>query len=486
MDLMPKQERTRTRILAVLLAAVAFLAFRGFPFRPPSPTKNIILMISDGCGYNHIAAASLYQYGRTGAQIYERFPVKLAMSTYSLQGRGYDPKQAWSSPDYVQRWFTDSAAAATAMATGVKTNNGELGMDQNKRRLKNVMEYAQENGYATGVVTTVEFSDATPAAFAAHNAARSHWEEIAREMIFRSKLDVIMGEGNPGFDDNGRPLSNLENCGEFCKKYFFTTVGGEQTWNGLLAGIIGNDVDGDQFLDLWKLVQTRKEFVDLAHGSAPRRVIGVAQAPITLQQARSGDGKAPPYLIPLNRNLPTLAEMSIAALNVLHHHPQGLVVMIEGGAIDRAAHLNQTGRMIEEEIDFNRAVEAVVAWVEANSNWDETLLIVTADHETGYLVGPGAFPAIALGSRGPGRLPDLKWQSDDHTNQLVPIFAKGQAARLFERFAVRMDPVRGAYLDNTDIFRVVLTALQINPEEAVISQLCTHAEQTESATVRCE
>lgn len=464
---MPAKSRILTAALIVFLAVVALLGIREFPFHSPSPTRNIILMISDGCGYNQIAATDLYQSGRTGSQVYERFPVKLAMSTYSLQGRGYDPKQAWSSPDYVQQWFTDSAAAATAMATGVKTDNGEIGMDPHHRRLKNLMEYAQDKGYATGVVTTVELSDATPAAFAAHNESRANWEEIAQEMILQSRLEVIMGAGNPGFDDNGRPLPGLENCGAICRKYFFATVGGERVWKGLAAGTLGNDADGDGVPDPWKLIQTRKEFQALAHGPAPRRVIGVAQVPITLRQARSGNGKAPPYLIPSNPNLPTLAEMSLAALNVLHRNPEGLVVMIEGGAIDRAAHLNQTGRMIEEEIDFNRAVEAVVAWVEQNSDWEETLLIVTADHETGYLVGPGAFPALQLRGRGPGQVPDLKWQSDDHTNQLVPLFAKGNSARLFREYAVQADPVRGAYLDNTDIYRIVLTALQINPAEAI-------------------
>ena len=483
---MQTKQKILTGSLTVLFAVVALMGIRGFSFHANSPTKNVIIMISDGCGYHHIDAASLFQYGRTGDQVYEHFPVKLAMSTYSLLGQGYDPQQAWASPGYVQQWFTDSAAAATAMATGTKTNNGELGMDPNQRRLKNLMEYAQEKGYATGVVTTVEFSDATPAAFAAHNASRANWEEIAQEMILRSKLDVIMGAGNPGFDDNGRPLSNLDQCDAHCKKYFYTTVGGEQVWKGLLAGALGNDMDGDQIPDRWELIQTRSEFQNLAHGPAPRRVIGIAQVPITLQQTRSGNGHALPYAAPLNRDLPTLAEMSLAALNVLHHDSHGLVVMIEGGAIDRAAHLNQTGRMIEEEIDFNRAVEAVAAWVEENSNWDETLLVVTADHETGYLVGPGAFPAIALRGKGQGEMPDLKWQSDDHTNQLVPLFAQGRAARLFQDYATQTDPVRGAYLDNTAIFHVVLTALAINPDQDLISQLCAHAEKTDSATVHCE
>ena len=98
--------------------------------------------------------------------------------------------------------------------------------------------------------------------------------------------------------------------------------------------------------------------------------------------------------------MPTLTEMSLAALNVLDNDPDGLYLMIEGGAVDWAAHANQSGRMIEEAIEFERAVEAVLDWVQTNSNWGETLLIVTGDHETGYLTGPdsGQFPGPRLES----------------------------------------------------------------------------------------
>ena len=128
----------------------------------------------------------------------------------------------------------------------------------------------------------------------------------------------------------------------------------------------------------------------------------------TLQQARAGDGKADPFVVPLTTSVPTLAEMSRAALNVLDNDPDGFVMMIEGGAVDWAGHANQSGRLIEEQVDFDLAVDAVLAWVEANSNWGETLLIVTGDHETGYLTGPMdvANPAwSAVINNGAGRCP---------------------------------------------------------------------------------
>lgn len=94
--------------------------------------KNVIIMIADGCGYNQIAAADYYQYGVLGRQVYDRFPVKVAMSTYSIDD-SYNPGQAWSDFDYVKSNYTDSAAAATAMSTGVKTYDAAIGVDEKQQ-----------------------------------------------------------------------------------------------------------------------------------------------------------------------------------------------------------------------------------------------------------------------------------------------------------------------------------------------------------------
>jgi alkaline phosphatase len=116
--------------------------------------------------------------------------------------------------------------------------------------------------------------------------------------------------------------------------------------------------------------------------------------------------------------------------------------------------------MIEESIDFERAVEAVVDWVQKNSNWGETLLIVTGDHETGYLWGPGSNPGwIPVVNNGAGNLPGMQWNSPNHTNSLMILSAKGDAARLFRPYADLYDPVRGAYIDNTDVAKVVFYTL---------------------------
>jgi alkaline phosphatase len=104
----------------------------------------------------------------------------------------------------------------------------------------------------------------------------------------------------------------------------------------------------------------------------------------------------------------------------------------------------------------------VIEWVKANSNWGETLLIVTGDHETGYLTGPdsGMGPVWnPIVNNGAGVLPGMEWHSYSHTNSLIPFYAKGDAARLFTGYADEEDPVRGRYIDNTEIGFVILEVL---------------------------
>jgi alkaline phosphatase len=412
--------------------------------------KNIIVMISDGWGFNHLESASYYEYGKDARQIYNRFPFQFAVSTYSYYC-DYDPVLAWSDFEYVKSCYTDSAAAATAMATGVKTYDAAIGVDVDGVPLKNALELAEEKGKATGVVTSVEWTHATPAGHVAHNVNRDNYEAIGQEMVNLSAADVIMGAGHPWYDADGvlRATPNT-----------FKYVGGQATWDALVAGTAGGDADGDGDTDPWTLIQTRAEFQSLMSGPTPSRVLGTAQVYQTLQQGRSGDAFADPYLVPGIESVPTLEEMTVAALNVLDDDPDGLYLMIEGGAVDWAGHSNQSGRMIEEAIQFERAVEAVVGWVQNNSNWGETLLIVTADHETGYLWGPGSDPAwMPIVNNGVGVLPGMQWNSPNHTNSLIALSAKGDAARMFSRYADQYDPVRGRYLDNTEIADLVFWTL---------------------------
>jgi alkaline phosphatase len=135
--------------------------------------------------------------------------------------------------------------------------------------------------------------------------------------------------------------------------------------------------------------------------------------------------------------------------------------MIEGGAIDRAAHAHQTGRMIEETIALGDAVDAVIHWIERHGGWEENLLIVTADHETGFLWGPGSNPSfVGIGNNGAGAMPDAVWYSWGHSNSLVPFYAKGAGADGFGRSMKGRDTVRGKYLDNTAIAKWLFELLK--------------------------
>jgi alkaline phosphatase len=450
----------KTMLLAFLILIISVTPALAAPTAAPSKpiAKNIIVMISDGWGFPHLNAVSYYEYGKDARQIYNRLPVQFAMTTYSADGWsfGYDPALAWGSFNWVMSEYTDSASAATAMACGVKTYDAAIGVDIHGNPVANALELAESKGKATGVVTSVEWTHATPAGHVAHNVHRDNYDAIGQEMVFESAADVVMGAGHPWYDVDGL-LKASPNT--------FKYVGGETTWDALVAGTAGGDADGDGDADPWTLIQTRAEFQALMSGPTPARVLGTAQVYQTLQQGRSGDAKADPYVVPQIQTVPTLTEMTLAALNVLDNDPDGLYLMVEGGAVDWASHSNQSGRMIEEALEFERAVEAVMDWVQKNSNWGETLLIVTGDHETGYLTGPdsGQFAEgpvwNPIVNNGAGVLPGMEWHSPNHTNSLMILSAKGDAARMFSRYATGFDPVYGRYVDNTDIAKVVFWAL---------------------------
>lgn len=450
------------RIAVFAITAALSLSLCGNVFAAGNKVKNIIIMISDGCGYNEWDAASYYQYGALGKQVYDAFPVKFACSTYSADGWGYDITQG-TLISYLKQKPTDSASAVTAIATGHKNHDGTINVGLDKiEKFKIITDYAKEQGMSVGDITSVEWSHTTPAGFAAHNANRNNYAQIAREMLLDSKLDVIMGAGNPLFDDNGVAAATPE----------YKFVGGEPVWNDILSGKTEvtvdstgtknmiEDCDGDGVVDAWSVIQTKADFESLVAGNTPKRLLGVPQVRTTLQQSRAysaaTDSTKAPYENALNATVPTLETMTKVALNVLDNNPKGFFLHVEGGAIDWAGHANQMGRSIEEQIDYNKAVEAVVDWVNKNSNWDETLLILTADHETGCLTGPEATDLLTpVVNNGAGKLPGWKWNHPEHTNQLVPVYAKGFDSDLFASFAVNTDPVRGNYIDNTDIFKVM-------------------------------
>lgn len=437
-----------------------------------TPPKNILFFIADGWSYQHIAATDYFSEGDKDAQVYADFPVRYALSTYlaayqpkdkSQWVRGsYEADSAWTDFQYVKRGYTGSAEAATAMSTGTRTLSKMIGLDPTGRHLLHFSENAVLRKKSSGLITSVQWTHATPAGFSAHNALRSNYSEIAREMLLDTRLRVIMGAGHPQYDKNGDKLAAGAN---------YDYVGGEDSWKALRKGYFqfnepspsGNrvvqDVDGDGLPDPWKLIETREDFIALQQGETPQRVLGTAQVSKTLQQERRGDAKAAPFAEALIQSVPSLEEMFRGAVNVLNQDEDGFFLMVEGGAVDWASHNNESGRMIEEMMAFNAAVEAAVEWINAHGGWEENLLIVTGDHECGYLTGlkeaeqhPATNPIV---NRGKGEMPLMRWNSDSHTNQLIPFYAKGAGSEAFASFLEGEDPVRGPILNNTGIAKAL-------------------------------
>ena len=250
-------------------------------------------------------ATDYYTEGKAGTQVYENFPTKLAMSTYSLgdattsdnKDGVYDPSVMWGEFQDSYDNGTDSAAAGTAMSTGVKTYDAAIGVDEQEVDLTHMTENFEAQGKATGVVSSVEFSHATPASFVAHHGNRNDYSILANEMIKDSATDVIMGAGNPLYDNNG----NAKAVPDY--KY----VGGAATWNGLVDGSLDvSDADGDGSDDAWTLIQSKDAFEALQSGETASRVIGVPQVYTTLQQARGGDAQSDAYAVGQNSSVPGL------------------------------------------------------------------------------------------------------------------------------------------------------------------------------------
>lgn len=431
--------------------------------------KNVILIIGDGMGENHIKVSN--GYSGVTQQPYEAFPVKLFADTYpasyssypdiGFAATGYNPWLAWNNFDYLNSSYTESSAAATALSTGVKAFNNSIAISVFGDTLFTLSERAKQLGKSTGVVTSVSFPGATTAVFGAHNTVRWNLSQITRQMLLDSKLDVIMGTGHPFYDESGVLVSSPN----------YTYLCDSVTWSNLKSGRLvydtaapsGNrtvqDCNSDGIRDPWTLIESRSQFQGLITGNPPTRICGIARNVSTLQEDRSGNLNAAPYSVPLNDSVPTLSEMALGALNVLHNNPAGFFLEIEGGAIDLAAHANSKGRLIEEMVGFNEAVNSVISWVNQNSNWDETLVIVTGDHETGYITGPYYHNNSPISNPvlnyGQGIVPNFRFNSMEHTNSLIPVYAKGKGAQVLNLYADETDPIRGKYLNNSEIAQAI-------------------------------
>ncbi len=306
--------------------------------------KNIIYMISDGTGFNIIEAAE---------NIYHEslYMDKLAMN--------YIPFKSHQTTYSASISITDSAAGATALATGIKTANGAISVDAATRTepYKTVLEIAAEQGKSTGVVVTKSVTDATPAAFTAHAYERGFHDEIAdqqTEMMISGDLDVLMGGGSIYFDD------------EYCIE------------NGI------------------NYISEKSQLADVAIPA-----LGLYD----LDEMDTFDTA-----------LPTLPEMTEKALELLSENEDGFFLMVEGSQVDSYNHDNILDKAAKELYDFDASVAVALEFAVNNP---DTVIIITADHETGGLYIP-AEPTpenIVEGSI---------YTNDGHTERAVPVFAIGK------------------------------------------------------------
>ncbi|MBL4662962.1 MAG: alkaline phosphatase [Flavobacteriaceae bacterium] len=324
--------------------------------------KNIILLIADGTGLSQISSSLFFNDKPSN---YEAFPFIGLIKT--------------SASDNL---ITDSAAGATAFASGIKTYNGAIGVGADTMFVPTIVEQISENGMSTGVIATSSITHATPAAFYAHTESRRSYEKIA-EYLVNSQIDFFAGGGLKFFnkrEDKQDLLSILKNNG------FVIDTTSLKTMNANKQGFL------------------------LAEDAMPKMLDG------------RGD---------------FLTNATQLAINQLSQNKNGFFLMVEGSQVDWGGHSNESDYLISELIDFDDALGVALKFAETNG---ETLIIVTADHET------GGFTLSA--DNGDYNKIKPTFSTKGHSATMVPVFAKGPGAELFS----------GIY-ENTEIYHKMMELL---------------------------
>jgi alkaline phosphatase len=351
----------RKLFILCLLITISFSAWTQKQKHP----KNIILMIGDGMGTAQIYAGLTANKGMLNL---ERCAVV-----------GFHKNQA--SDSYV----TDSAAGATAFACGQKTYNGAIGVDASGKPIPTILEIAEKNGLATGLIATCSITHATPACFISHQPSRAMDEAIALDFL-KTDIDLFIGGGRKFFSKRSDGL-NLNDS---------LTARGYQ---------VANSINEIQQVNKGKLAAFLADE----------------------QQARFSEGRGD-----------ELVKSTEKALQILKENKKGLFLMIEGSQIDWGGHGNDTQYIIEEMIDFDNAIGKVLDFAAADGN---TLVVITADHETGGF-------SIVGGDLHTGKV-EGKFNTGNHTGVMIPVFAYGPGAEQFS----------GIY-QNTDIYHKMMNAFK--------------------------
>ena len=323
-------------LLFLLLAAVNLQA---------QQAKYVFYFIGDGMGTNQVLGTEMYLSelkGEIGVTplLFAQFPNSAIATTFS----------AFNG-------VTDSAAAGTALATGNKTKNGAIGVTKDlSTEANSVAFWAKDNGYRVGVSSSVTIDHATPASFYAHEGDRGSSYNIGLDLI-KANFDFYAGSD---FDD---PTNRKE-----------------------------SRKDGKSYESLYDL--TQKAGYTLARGYKDYQKKAKKAEKIILfqkEEASQKDRSSIPYAIDRKKGDMTLAEITRAGINFLSKEDsKGFFLMVEGGKIDWACHANDAATTFHEVIDFNEAIKVAYEFYEQHP--DETLIVVTADHETGGMIlGNGAY-----------------------------------------------------------------------------------------------
>jgi alkaline phosphatase len=326
---------------------------------------------------------------------------------------------------------TDSAAAATAFATGHKTFNGGVGVDAKGKPVRTLLEDARRQGKATGLVTTSQVTDATPAAYGAHVKDRAQQSEIARQFLESSKPDVILGGGEDYWYPPGTPGPLPDHP---------ATDPTEES-----KGDKGNLVERAERLG-YRHVSDR---AGLKAATGPK-LLGLFANEEMFEHREEGKGDLYEPAVPL-------PEMAAKALSVLSQDRDGFFVLIEEEAIDEMAHENNAGLMIKSGAALDATVKVAVDFARSHPG---TLIVVQGDHETGGLTIENPDDEDESGDElskedGPFTVKgtSLKvfadWTTGGHTGADTPITARGPGSEAFD-----------GVIDNTDVHDAIAAVMR--------------------------
>ncbi len=344
-----------------------------------------------------------------------------------------------TDPDDPSQMVTDSAAAATAFSTGVKSYNGAIATGPDRLPRTTLLELAKASGKATGLVTTSQVTDASPAAFGSHVLDRNEQSEIARQYIEVAQPDVILGGGEDFWLPAGSP-------GAYPDRPPTDTSERSQ----------GNR--GDLIARAQQLGYSYVSSRDGLAASTGSKLLGLFANQEMFEHRREGQGDIYDPVVPLK-------EMMAKALDVVSQDPDGFFLFVEEEGIDEMAHLNNTPLTVKSGKALDDTVAAAVAFQRTHPN---TLILVVGDHATGGLAIENVDGADETGSGqsvedtpftvpGTTQRISVDWTTNQHTGDSTPVTASGPGSELFAGF-----------IDNTDIFHGIKQAARLgSPSEPV-------------------